>query len=125
MAEDKLRGLAESDKKRKEVARAKAKAAIESLEREGKKVNFNSVYQRCGVSKSFLYSDDEIGSMIQALRIRDTDNEMNRRAKYDQTARSKDVIIAAKDKKIAALEAENKQMKAEIQRLQAALYKLM
>ena len=59
MADGKMCGLEESDKKRKEAARGKAMVAIDTLVREGKSVNFNSVSQRSGVSKSFLYNDEE------------------------------------------------------------------
>jgi hypothetical protein len=36
---------------------------------------------------------------------------MNQRAKYDKSAKSKDIIIMAKDKKIKELEEENKKLK--------------
>lgn len=49
-------------------------------------------------------------------------NEINKRAHFDKTAKSKDVVIAAKDKRIAKLEAENKQLKAEISILRGMIY---
>ena len=49
-------------------------------------------------------------------------NEINKRAHFDKTAKSKDVVIAAKDKRIAKLETENKQLKAEISILRGMIY---
>ena len=49
-------------------------------------------------------------------------NEINKRAHFDKTAKSKDVVIAAKDKRIAKLEVENKQLKAEISILRGMIY---
>jgi hypothetical protein len=50
------------------------------------------------------------------------DNFINRRARYDKTAKSKDVIIAAKDKRIARLEEENRKLKAELETLRGMVY---
>ena len=59
---------------------------------------------------------------IEELRKIEVDNEMNRRARYEKTSQSKDVIIEAKDKRIAKLEAEVKQLKAELKVLRGLLY---
>ena len=42
--------------------------------------------------------------------------------KYDKTSKSKDVIIAAKDKRIAKLEEENRRLQNEVNNLMAKLY---
>ncbi len=61
-------------------------------------------------------------SIIEEQRKCDVDNLVNRRACYDKTAKSKDVIIAAKDKKIARLEEENKRLKTELTTLRGMVY---
>ena len=60
--------------------------------------------------------------MIEEHRKKSVSDEMNRRARFDKTSRSKDVIIEAKDKRIATLMAENEKLKAEIALLRGMLY---
>lgn len=119
---DKRKGLIESDRKRTEDAKTKALGAINQLIASGKKVNFNSVYRHSGISKSFLYEDKEIRTKIEEQRACDVNSEMNKRAKYDKTSRSKDVIIEAKDKRIAKLEEENRKLRIELEHLRGLLY---
>jgi hypothetical protein len=121
MADGKI-NLERSWKERKESAREKAALTIRQLQSEGKPVNFSTVHKRSGVSKSFLYDDEEIRKMVEAVRQQEVDKEMNRRARYEKTSQSKDVIIEAKDKRIAKLEAEIKKLKAEIEVLRGLLY---
>ncbi len=75
-----------------------------------------------GLSRCFLYRNSEIRSLIEEQRKRDVSDEINRRAHYDKTAKSKDVIIAAKDKRIAKLEDENRRLKAEVATLRGIVY---
>jgi hypothetical protein len=114
--------LAESSKKRTTEKRVQALNAITQLAAMNENVNFNSVHKRSGISKSFLYDDDEIRKRIEEQRACDVSNEMNRRAKYEKTAHSKDVIIATKDKRIAKLEAEIRTLKMELGHLRGLLY---
>lgn len=116
------RGLRRSYEERNREAKEKALRAINSLKAGGHQVNFSSVSKESGVSRHFLYGDDEVRSLIENLRKCDVDNSMNRRARYDKTAKSKDVIIAAKDKKIAKLEEENRRLKAELTTLRGMVY---
>jgi len=119
---DKMKGLVESDRKRTEESKTKALDAINQLIISGKKVNFNSVFRHSGISKSFLYEDTEIRTRIEEQRACGVNSEMNKRAKYDKTSRSKDVIIEAKDKRIAKLEEENRKLRIELEHLRGLLY---
>lgn len=119
---DNLNGLRQNWKIRGIDAKEKALAAIEQMTITGQKVNFNSVSKTSGISKSFLYETAEIRKRIEDQRKCEVDSEMNRRAKYDKTSRSKDVIIEAKNKRIAALEEENSKLKKELQLLRGLLY---
>ena len=116
------KGLRRSYEERTNEAREKALQAISVLKAEEHQVNFSSVSKKSGVSRHFLYGDDEVRSIIEEQRKCDVDNSINRRARYDKTAKSKDVIIAAKDKKIARLEEENKRLKAELTTLRGMIY---
>lgn len=119
---DGRKNLEKSWEERKVNAREKAAVAIRQLQMDGKAVNFSSVKQQSGVSKSFLYEDEETRKTIEEIRALEVDKEMNRRARYEKTSQSKDVIIDAKDKRIVKLESEIKQLKAEIQVLRGLLY---
>lgn len=119
---DGRKNLEKSWEERKVNAREKAAVAIRQLQMDGKAVNFSRVNQQSGVSKSFLYEDEETRKTIEEIRALEVDKEMNRRARYEKTSQSKDVIIDAKDKRIVKLESEIKQLKAEIQVLRGLLY---
>ena len=116
------KGLQRNYKERTDGAREKALQAINILKANGHQVNFSSVSKESGVSRHFLYGDDEVRSIIEEQRKCDVDNSINRRARYYKTAKSKDVIIAAKDKKIARLEEENRRLKAELTTLRGMVY---
>jgi hypothetical protein len=117
-----MKGLEANWKQRADGARAKAEDAINELQMKGAKINFNSVAEASGVSKSFLYDDRTIRERIEQLRLADVDKEMNKRAGYDKTSKSKDVIIAAKDRRIAKLEEENRKLRSENEHLRGRLY---
>ena len=105
------KGLQRNYEERTKGAREKALQAINILKAEGHQVNFSSVSKESGVSRHFLYGDDEVRGIIEEQRKCDVDNSINRRARYDKTAKSKDVIISAKDKKIAKLTEKDLQKK--------------
>lgn len=117
-----MKGLEENWKQRANRTRSSAEAAINELQTKGARINFNSVAKASGVSKSFLYDDSTIRERIEQLRLINIDNEMNKRARYDKTSKSKDVVIAAKDRRIAKLEEENRNLKSENERLRGRLY---
>ena len=119
---DVTKNLEESWNRRKEESRRKAQAAIKVLEEEGKAVNFNSVHVQSGISKSFLYDDEEIRNLIGKHRMQKIEREIVWQKKYDKTSESKDVIIGAKDKRIKKLEEENAKLKQEIKVLRGLIY---
>ncbi|MBP3900174.1 MAG: transposase [Blautia sp.] len=115
-------GLQRSNTERTRKAREKALQAIDNMKAEGEQVNFSTVSQRSGISRHFLYEDDETRKSIEEHRKSDVDNEINKRAKFDKTSKSKDVIIAAKDRRIARLEEENRRLRAEVITLRGMIY---
>lgn len=116
-------GLQRSNTDRTQKARQKALEAIDGLKSEGVQVNFSTVSQRSGISRHFLYEDSETRKTIEEHRKNDVNNEINRRAKFDKTSKSKDVIIAAKNRRIAKLEEENKRLQAEVITLRGMIYR--
>ncbi len=117
-----MKGLEANWKQRSDVARARAEDAINELQMKSAKINFSSVAKTSGVSKSFLYNDRTIREKIEQFRLTDVDKEMNKRAAYDKTSKSKDVTIAAKDRRIAKLEEENRKLRSENELLRGRLY---
>ena len=114
--------LQRNREKQREKAHKKALEAIQELGAAGKAINFSSVGKQSGVSRSYLYDDESVRRIIEEYRTASVQNEINRRAKYDKTSSSKDVIIKAKDKRIARLEEENRKLKAELMHLRGLLY---
>ena len=104
------------------MALDKVDKAIRELSLTEQKINFNSVAQLSGVSKTFLYNNQEIKKRIEELRDKQVSKTINQRAKYDKTSKSKDIIIMAKDKKIKELEEENKKLKEQLEVLRGKLY---
>lgn len=119
---DNTKGLKEYAKQRSQMALEKVDKAIRELSLTEQKINFNSVSQLSGVSKTFLYNNDEIKKRIEELRDKQVSKTINQRAKYDKTSKSKDIIIMAKDKKIKELEEENKKLKEQLEVLRGKLY---
>lgn len=108
--------------KRKAEAKKKALDAIREMRAEEVPINFNSVHNRSGVSKNYLYSETEIRKSIDECREQGKSNSTAKKAKYDKTSQSKDVIIEVKEKRIAKLEDENRKLKHEIEVLRGLLY---
>ncbi len=119
------KGLKEYAKHKSEMTLEKVDKAIRELSLTEQKINFNSISQLSGVSKTYLYNNKEVKKRIEELRYKQTSRTMNQRAKYDKTAKSKNTIIMAKDKKIKELEDENKKLKEQLEVLRGKLYEKM
>lgn len=119
---DHTKGLKEYAKNKSKITLEKVDNAIRELSLTEQKINFNSVSQLSGVSKTFLYNNEDIKKRIEELRDKQTSRTMNQRAKYDKTAKTKDIIIMSKDKKIKELEQENKKFKEQLELLRGKLY---
>jgi len=78
-------GLYKSNTERTRTAREKTLEAIPALKSERKPVNFSTIAKQSGVSRHFLYSDEEVKKAIEEQRGCDIDNEINRRARFDKT----------------------------------------
>ena len=60
--------LAQANARRHQAAFAAARHAIDQLRREGKPVNYAAVAHAAGVSRTWLYSQDQIRDLISDLR---------------------------------------------------------
>jgi len=115
-------GLKKHAGQKSKAAVEKVDATIREMDSAGENINFNSVSNRCGVSKTFLYNNQTLRERIEGFRQRQINKDINQRAKYEKTSKSKDVIIRAKDKRIAELESENKRLKSQLELLRGKLY---
>ena len=85
-------------------------------------VNFSSVHKSSGVSKHFLYENEEVKAVIEAERSQEEAGKTAWHSKYDKTSKSKDVIIKTKEKYIIKLETENAKLRKEINHLRSMIY---
>jgi len=116
------KGLNEYAKNKTKITLEKVDKAIRELSLGEQKINFNSVSNLSGVSKTFLYNNTEIKQRIEELRNKQTEKIIKQRLKYDKTDKSKDIIIMAKDKKIKELQEENRKLKEQLEILRGKLY---
>jgi hypothetical protein len=102
-------------------AAQKVDQAIQSLIKTKAIINFNQVAMESGVSKAFLYNNQEIRNRIEGLRKQQEVNSPQT-IKRNMTDASKDTLIAAKNNRIKKLEAENKRLKDELLKLRGIVY---
>lgn len=117
-----IEGLKVFAEKKKIKTLEKVNDAIQRLIKEKAKINFNSVSMEAGVTKTYLYNNQEIRSRIEALRNQQEQLPTPKQIKRDMTNASKDVLIAAKNKRIKELETENKRLKEELAHLRGKIY---
>jgi len=103
--------LLRSIEQKKEKTFQKVDKAIKEMVKQRLKVNFNSVAEFSGVSKSFLYNYSDVRSRIETLRKQEEGLKTPRQVKREMTEQSKDVIIASLRKRTKSLEAENRELK--------------
>lgn len=77
------KGLKEYAQNKSKITLEKVDRAIRELSLTEQKINFNSVSQLSGVSKTFLYNNDDVKKRIEELRDKQVNKTMNQRAKYD------------------------------------------
>src|SRR5664280_1747410 len=70
MRADNSRHLTTAARQRAEQTRARAVRALRRLDETGKSITFEAVAAEAGVSRSWLYSQQDIRAEIQALRTR-------------------------------------------------------
>ncbi|MRY42697.1 DUF6262 family protein [Clostridium beijerinckii] len=116
------KGLKEFAQNKTKITLEKVDKAIRELSLGEQRINFNSVSNLSGVSKTFLYNNTEIKQRIEELRDKQVEKVIKQRLKYDKTDKTKDIIIMAKDKKIKELQNENRKLKDQLEVLRGRLY---
>lgn len=119
---DNTKHLEKSWNNRSTESKEKALRALADMKTRGEPVNFNSVHIKSGLSKNYLYTNEEVKAAILKERSEEQNREKIWHSKYEKTSKSKDVIIATKDNYIAKLEAENRKLRKELNQLRAMIY---
>lgn len=114
--------LKESWESRTSDAMQKTRSAIDQLIAAEEEVTFTAVHKVSGVSKTFLYRNEEIRAEIEKCRKETREIAEVKRQKRIRTKQSRDVIIEAKDRRIKNLEEENRRLKLELDTLRGRLY---
>ncbi len=122
-----MRGLLAHAQRKAEDTQKRVHQAIDQLLREQQIVNFNTVAKAANVTKSYLYANADVRGRIENLRTRQGQERIEqqwseRQQHQARTDKTKEVLLAAKDRRIKALEAENRQLKEELRVVRGKLY---
>ncbi len=112
--------MIEYAKLKTEKCYTKVNAAISIMAKENIPINFNTVSSYAGVSKRFLYTNEEIKNTIMQLRNQEYIPN-NYKSKQKMTDSSKDVIINSQKLKIETLQQEISKLKEELKILYGKL----
>ena len=107
--------LAQSNARRRQAALSAAHHAIEQLQRQGQPVNFSTVAQSAGVSRGWLYRQDQLRDLIsrqQALKRPAARRAAAQRATADSLRQRLDAARA----EITRLRAENHSLREQLAR---------
>ncbi len=120
-------GLLAHAQRKSQQTQQRVHQTIDQLLREHQIVNFNTVTKAANVTKSYLYAHQDVRDRIEALRTQQGQEQLERQwAERQQhqarTDKTKDVLLAAKDRRIKALEAENRKLKEELKVARGKLY---
>lgn len=115
-------GLKEYALNKKEGTVKRVDSALQKLIMGQNPINFNSISIEANVSKTYLYTHDEICKRIEELRIRQTESFSQKKIKKEMTESSKDNLLLAKNKKIKELSEEVKKLKQQLMYLQGKVY---
>jgi hypothetical protein len=120
-------GLLAHAQRKSEATQRRVHQAIDQLLREQQTVNFNTVGKAANVTKSYLYAHQDVRERIEALRTQQGQERIERQwserqQHRERTDKTKDVLLAAKDRRIKTLETENRKLKEELKVAYGKLY---
>lgn len=121
------RGLLAYAQRKSQEARQRVHQVIDQLLQEQQTINFNTVAKAAQVTKSYLYAHPDVRDRIEVLRTQqDQEKLQHHRAENQQqgsrTDKTKDVLLAAKDRRIKELEEQNRKLKEDLKRAYGKLY---
>ncbi|WP_035322547.1 DUF6262 family protein [Peribacillus kribbensis] len=107
-------GLKQHAEIKKRLSLEKVEQAVQKMIKNKEKINFNAVADASGVSKSYLYKNEDVRERIVQLREQQEGLPSPKQMKTEMTNKSKDILMAAKNKKIKQLEEELLSIKEEL-----------
>ena len=114
--------LKELHDKRKALTQERVDSAIRRLIKTQKSINFNSVSNESGITKTTLYNNKDIKERIETLRHQQSQVPTPSQVKREMNDNNKDAIISSLKRKIKRLEEENKELKEQVKINYAELY---
>ena len=114
--------LKELHDKRKALTQERVDSAIRRLIKTQKSINFNSVANESGITKTTLYNNKDIKERIETLRHQQAQVPTPSQVKREMNDNNKDAIISSLKRKIKRLEEENKELKEQVKINYAELY---
>lgn len=118
-------GLKSNALKKKEAALKKTDEAIRRLLKKKDTINFNTVSEEAGVSKAWLYKENDISERIKRLRDKPSNQKSvtaNNATKASDA--SKNSLITTLKTKVKELECENIELKKQLEIVYSRLHDL-
>lgn len=109
--------------KKKVETHHKVEDAIKYLLKHKKSVNFNSVAQISGLSKTTLYNNEDIRTRIMAFREKEALHNSDLKLKIELSDQNKDMVIQSLKRKNKKLEEENRELKKQLEIAYKEYYK--
>jgi hypothetical protein len=103
-------------RRRRELTRAKAIRALRELERTGAPVSFAAVAQAAGISRSWLYAEDDL--RVQIIRLREATSGRAKTPAIPASQRVSDASLRRRlelaEQRIRQLRSDNEQLRREL-----------
>lgn len=106
-----VEGLRRNAQKKKQETLEKAKKGIQSLVKDKRPINFNTVAEASGVSKAWLYRETDIKDQIKQLRAQSSGSKKQLPANQQASDATKDAWIKKLRDSNKRLQAENKDLR--------------
>jgi hypothetical protein len=115
-------GLLKTAAEKKEKALKKVENSIKEMVKNQQRINFNTVAEHSGVSKTYLYQNKDFKSRIISLRSQQEVLYNPKQTKRNMTDNSKDIIIESLRRKLKELEKERDELKDQLKLYLGKLY---
>ncbi|MBD2107281.1 DUF6262 family protein [Nodosilinea sp. FACHB-13] len=104
-------GLRRSAQRKHQEALEKVEKGIQSLVKDKRPINFNTVAEAAGVSKAWLYKEADVKARIEQLRAQSSGSKKQPPVNQRASDASKDALLRTMKERIKRLEAENKDLR--------------
>lgn len=109
-------GLASSAARKREATLEKTETAISELLKANASINFNTVAEKAGVSKAWLYRTDAVADRIKRLRDRQASKEPKAYKEVQRASdASKSALVTTLKARVKELESENRELKKQLE----------